>query len=156
MKKIILLTLVVLSTFAVKAQKVELNVGASIFAPITKDINSNARAWGQRVQVAFPKSDILTYTLTLGYQQTKDKFVQIPVIPGVRIKAHKGLHLGFGAGATFFKNDGARFTISPSVGYKIKKWYIEQSIFRTTKMINLPGNDGEHFNNIGFSVFYQL
>ena len=155
MKKLILTLMVVfMSTLAV-AQKLDISVGASVFAPIGKDVNSDARAWGQRVQLSFPKNETVAYTLTLGYQQSKDKFVQMPVLAGVRIKTYKNLHVGVGTGATFLKNENPRFTITPSIGYKHKRWYFEQSIFRTTKFYNLP-LDGEHFNNIGFSVLYQL
>lgn len=158
MKTILLTVLALLTTLLSHGQalkKLEVSVGASFFAPVSKDVAWDNRAWGQRVQFTLPTDSVFSFTLALGYQQDKDRYVQMPVLAGVRIRTYKNLHLGLGAGATFFKEDKARFTLTPSIGYQHKRWYIEQSLFRTTKFYNLP-LDGEHFNNAGFSVFYRL
>ena len=160
MKKVLLTVLTIILAFTVEAQylnlkKLEVNVGASIFAPISKDISSDNRAWGQRVYLVAPRNDKFAYTLTLGYQQDRDRFVQMPALLGFRHKAYKNLYVSVGAGATFFKNENPRFTLTPAIGYQHKRLYIEQSLFRTTKFNKLP-LDADHFNNIGFSLFYKL
>jgi hypothetical protein len=77
MKNILLILLVFVTnlSYGQKFQKLEVNAGVSLFAPITKDLSWSDRAWGQRVQLVKPRNDKFAYVLNLGMQQS-DK--QIP------------------------------------------------------------------------------
>lgn len=154
MKNILLILLVFITnvTFGQKFQKLEVNAGVSLFAPITKDVSWSDRAWGQRVQLVKPRNDKFAYVLNLGMQQS-DKQIQLPVLMNLRHMIYKSIYITYGAGATFFKNDNTRFTLNAGWGVQMKKLIIEQSVFRTT-----AGDDRAipHYNNLGVSVFYRL
>jgi hypothetical protein len=155
MKKILLLLLIVISTVSYGQKKWEVSIGPSLFAPITNTIDWDNKAWGQRVQIAHHSNHKdFYYTLLLGLQQTKNKEVQTPIIPNVKWRATKNIHIGFGTGVVFFSNDGARFTISPSISYVNKRWTLEQSLFRTTNFVS--NLDGTHYNNLGLTLLYRL
>jgi len=157
MKRIMLLLVVVLTTsicFGQKFQKLEVNVGASIFAPITKDVTWEDKAWGQRIQFVKPRNDKFAYLLNFGIQQSNGKFIQLPLLANLRHFVYKQIYVTYGAGPTFLKNDNPRFTINAGWGIQTKKFIIEQSVFRTTMSDHTTVHP--HFNNIGFTVMYRL
>jgi hypothetical protein len=158
MKRIMLLLVVVLATsicFGQKFQKLEVNVGASIFAPITKDVTWDDKAWGQRIQFVKAKNKDLAYILNFGIQQSSGKFIQLPLLANLRHFVYKQIYVTYGAGATFLKNENPRFTMNTGWGIQTKKLIIEQSVFRTTRA-NYTTLDVFHNNNIGLSVMYRL
>lgn len=149
---LILMVLVTTSIFGQKFQKLEVNAGASLFVPITKDLSWSDKSWGQRVQFVKPRHDRFAYVLNLGMQQNK-KEIQLPVLLNARHFLYKSIYITYGAGATFFKNDATRFTLTTGWGVQMKKFIIEQSIFRTTAGVDQPT---PHFNNLGVSLMYRL
>lgn len=155
MKNILLILLVLITnvTFGQKFQKLEINAGLSLFAPITKDVSWDNRAWGQRVQLVKPRNDKFAYVLNLGMQQNKNKEIQLPVLMNLRHFMYKSIYITYGAGATFLKEDNTRFTLSAGWGVQLKKFVIEQSLFRTTAGEDM---DKSHYNNLGVSVLYRL
>lgn len=156
MKKTLVLFLLMVSTLSYGQKKWDVSVGPSLFAPVAKTIDWDRKAWGQRVNVAkVAKHEHFYYVLTLGLQQSKDRELQIPVIPSVRYKMYKNFHIGFGMGTTFSNKDKGRFTLAPSISYNKKRWIIEQSLFRTT-VIDRYTSAGSHQNNVGLSVMYTL
>lgn len=156
MRKLLLLLLIVISSVSYGQKKLDVQVGPSLFAPVTKTIDWDNKAWGQRVQLSYDcNHKYFYYTLMLGLQQSKGNRLQVPVIPSVRYKMWKGLHLGFGMGATFSNDDNARFTLAPSVSYTLKRWTVEQSLFRTTNLVQNT-TDGDHVNNLGLTVYFKL
>lgn len=150
---LILLVFVTTTTFGQKFQKLEINAGVSLFAPITKDVSWDDRAWGQRVQLVKPRNDKFAYVLNLAMQQNKDKEIQLPVLMNLRHFMYKSIYITYGAGATFFKNDNTRFTLTAGWGVQMKRLVIEQSVFRTTAGATRPT---PHYNNLGVTVFYRL
>jgi hypothetical protein len=158
MKKILLLfvaTLVTNFVFGQKFKKLEVNTGISLFAPIAKDVTWDDKAWGQRVQFVKPRNDKFAYILNLGIQQNSDKSIQLPALLNARHFVYQKIYVTYGAGATFFKNEGGRFTLTTGWGIETKKLIIEQSVFRTTRS-NYTTLDVFHNNNIGVSVMYRL
>jgi len=154
MKKFILFLMVFITTvsYGQKFQKLEINGGVSLFAPITKDVSWSDKSWGQRVQFVKPRNDKFAYVLNLGMQQNK-KELQLPVLMNLRHMIYKNIYINYGAGATFFKNDNTRFTLNAGWGVQMKKFVIEQSVFRTTAGEDM---DKSHFNNLGVTVMYRL
>lgn len=134
-----------------KFQQLEINAGVSLFAPISKDIVWDDKAWGQRVQFVKVKNNQLAYVLNLGLQQGKQ--LQIPVLMNLRHFMYKRVYVTYGAGATFLKNEDARFTLTAGWGVQMKRLVIEQSLFRTTAGKDM---DKTHYNNLGVTVFYRL
>lgn len=139
-------------SYGQKFQKLEINGGVSLFAPITKDVSWSDKSWGQRVQFVKPRNDKFAYVLNLGMQQNK-KELQLPVLMNLRHMIYKNIYINYGAGATFFKNDNTRFTLNAGWGVQMKKFVIEQSVFRTTAGEDM---DKSHFNNLGVTVMYRL
>jgi len=139
---------------AQKTKKFEFHTGPSLFAPITKTIDWDNKAWGQRVNVEYKKNKDFSYVLTFGYQQSKENDLQAPVILNVQHRLFKNIHIFGGMGTTFSNMEMGKFTLSTGVSYVQKRWTIQQSIFRVTKMKN--NIDGEHFNNIGVALLYKL
>ena len=156
MKNILLILAVLITTNVFgqkKFQKLDVNGGISLFTPVAKDFFWNEKAWGQRVQFVKERNKNLSYVMNLGIQQNKDKYLQIPALVGLRHFMYKNIYITYGTGATFFKNENTRFTLTAGWGVQTKKLVIEQSIFRTTA--------GEQFqkaheNNVGISVLYRL
>jgi len=123
----------------------DVSVGPTLFAPMTKSVDWNSKAWGETVK--FHKNRMV---VTVGFMQDKNNFVVVPVLIGGRKHLKHGLHLGLDAGVTFFHGQKGQFTYVPSLGYKInKKWCLEQSILRTVK-------DGKTSNRVGFGLLYSL
>jgi hypothetical protein len=155
MKNILLILGVLITTnvFGQKFQKLEVNTGISLFTPVSKDFSWNEKAWGQRVQFVKSKDRNLAYVLNFGIQQNNDKYLQIPTLLGLRHFMYKNIYITYGTGATFFKNENTRFTITAGWGVQMKKFVIEQSVFRTTIGQNIGKS---HENNVGISVLYRL
>lgn len=156
MKNILLILAVFItsSAFAQKTQKLEFSVGASLFAPITKNISFDDKAWGQRVQIVKPTDKQFAFVFNAGVQQDENQFLQIPLLIGSRHILYKNFYITYGTGATFMnKGNNPQFTITGGWGLNFNKFVIEQSIFRTTagEKAVIP-----HTNNIGLSVLYKL
>lgn len=155
MKTTLLFLMVLITTniFGQKFQKLEVNAGVSLFSPIGKDFTWDDKSWGQRVQFVKPRNDKFAYVLNLGIQQNKNKDIQLPVLLSARHFVYKSIYINYGAGATFFKGEDARFTLTTGWGVQMKKLIIEQSVFRTTAGADQPT---PHFNNLGVVVMYRL
>ena len=156
MKNILLILAVLITTNLFgqkKFQKLEVNAGVSLFTPVSKDFSWNEKAWGQKVQFVKPKNRNLAYVLNLGVQQNNEKYLQIPTLVSLRHFMYKNIYITYGTGATFFKNENARFTLTAGWGVQMKKFVIEQSIFRTTAGQNVAKS---HENNVGISLLYRL
>lgn len=151
MKQILFILLVIVTNLSY-GQKLEVNAGVSLFAPITKDLSWNDKSWGQRVQLLKPLNENFAVALNLGMQQNK-KELQLPVLVNLRHIIYKNIFINYGGGTTFFKNDNTRFTLTAGWGVQMKKLVIEQSIFRTTAGEDRPT---PHFNNLGVTVMYRL
>ena len=157
MKRILLLLVATLITgisFGQKFQKLEFNVGASLFSPIAKNLSWDDKAWGQRMQLVKPKNDKFAYVLNFGIQQNKDQFVQIPVLLNARHFVYRKIYVTYGTGVTFFNDEKSRFTLTTGWGVQTKRFVIEQSLFRTTASESYLGKP--HDNNVGISVLYRL
>ena len=155
MKKILFILMVLITnlSYGQKFKKLDVNVGASLFVPITKDLSWEDKSWGQRVQFVKPRNDKFAYVLNLGIQQNSDKEIQLPVLMNLRHSIYKSIYIHYGCGATFFKNDDTRFTLTTGWGVQMKKLVIEQSIFRTTAGTEFVQ---PHYNNLGVTVMYRL
>ncbi len=79
------------TTFAQKGW--DISAGATVFAPIAKNVNWDSKFWGQRV--TFTKKSV---NVTLGYMQNKAGNAQIPVLVGTE----KGLGKVFKVGLRGF------------------------------------------------------
>lgn len=156
MKKILCIAAILIAsnTFAQKFKKLEVNVGASLFVPVTKDLAWENKAWGQRLQLVKPRNEKFAYVANLGIQQNRDNFLQIPALLGLRHHLYKNLYVTYGTGATFFKNEKARFSLTAGWGVQMKKLVIEQSVFRTSMTNQTLVHP--HFNNAGLAVLYRL
>jgi len=157
MKNLLLILAVLITTnvFGQKFQKLEVNVGASLFAPITKNVTWTDKGWGQRVQFAKPRNDKFAYLLNLGLQQNKGGYIQLPVLLGARHIVYKKLYVTYGTGATFFKDENAKFTLTAGWGFITKNIIVEQSVFRATRA-NYTTLNVTHNNNIGITILYRL
>jgi hypothetical protein len=147
MKNLFLLFLAVTFTLTSSAQLKGWNVstGATVFAPIAKNVNWNSKFWGQRV--TFSKKDL---NVTVGYMQNRAGNAQIPVLVGAERSLGKIFKVGFRSGMTFFNDQKGQFTYMPSVRYSLnKKWCVEQSVLRMVK-------DGKHSSQVGFGAFYHF
>jgi len=123
----------------------DVSVGPTLFAPMTKSVDWNSKAWGQTMK--FNKKNMV---VTLGFMQDKNNFVVAPVLVGGRKHLKHNLHVGLDAGVTFFHGQKGQFTYVPSLGYRInKKWCLEQSLLRTVK-------GGKTSNRVGFGLLYNL
>ena len=149
MKKHILLFFVMVCSLVTFAQKNkggwDISVGATVMAPVAKNVDWDSKAWGQSVD--FNKKNM---KVSLGFMQDNAGFVRIPATVGFRKHLSKGLHVGLAGGVTFFNGQKGQFTYVPSIGYGInKKWCLEQSILRTVK-------DGKHSSLVGLGLKYRL
>ena len=152
MKKILMLLVVAVSTVTAFGQNkfpTHVKVGATLYAPLTKDVNWTSKMWGQKVQVGLFENKTTCAHLTLGYMQSRESFVQMPAMLGVRRKIYKNIHAGADAGVSFFKGMPAQSTYNLAVGATFKKWTIEQSVLRTIK-------DGKHSSITGVGLLYSL
>jgi hypothetical protein len=131
------------TTFAQKGW--DISAGATVFAPIAKNVNWDSKFWGQRV--TFTKKSV---NVTLGYMQNKAGNAQIPVLVGTEKGLGKVFKVGLRGGMTFFNGKEGQFTYMPSIRYEVKKkWCVEQSLLRTVK-------DGKHASQVGLAVLYHL
>lgn len=147
MKNLFLLFLVIsysLSSFA-QLKGWDKVVGATLYAPIAKNISWDSRSWGQRVDLT--KKNV---KVSFGYMQNKGGNVQVPLLVGVEKKLGKVLKVGVNSGMTFFNKEKSQFTYVPFIKYEVnKKWCIEQSVLRLVK-------DGKHASQAGLAVMYHL
>lgn len=147
MKNLFLLFLVIsysLSSFA-QFKGWDKAVGATLYAPITKNISWDSKSWGQRVD--FTKKNV---KVSFGYMQNKAGNVQVPILVGVEKKLGKVFKVGVNSGMTFFNRGKGQFTYVPFIKYEVnKKWCIEQSVLRLVK-------DGKHASQAGLAVMYHL
>ena len=131
------------TTFAQKGW--DISTGATVFAPIAKNINWNSKFWGQRVTFTKEK-----FNFTLGFMQNRAGNAQIPVLIGTERKLGKSFQVGLRSDMTFFNGKEGQFTYMPSLRYEVKKrWCLEQSLLRTVK-------DGKHSSQVGLAVLYHL
>lgn len=146
MRNLFLLFLAVTFASATFAQKGwDISAGATVFAPIAKNVNWNSKSWGQRV--TFTKERI---NFTLGFMQNRAGNAQIPVLIGTEKKLGKSFQVGLRSGMTFFNGKEGQFTYMPSLKYEVRKrWCVEQSLLRTVK-------DGKHSSQVGLAVLYHL
>ena len=147
MKNLFLLFLAVVFSLTSSAQFKNWNtrVGATVYAPIDKNINWDSKSWGQRVD--FTKKCV---NVSLGYMQNKAGDIQVPVLFGIEKKLGKVFNFGLRGGMTFFNGKESQFTYMPSVRYEAnKRWCVEQSLLRTVK-------DGKHASQVGLAVLYHL
>jgi len=148
MKKQFLLFFALICTLLVSAQTKtgwDIQVGATVAAPLAKNIGWNSKAFGQRVN--FSKGN---FNAQFGFMQDKAGFVRMPALVGVRKHLKRNLHVGLDGGVTFFNGQKGQLSYAPSIGYRInKKWCLEQSILRTVK-------DGKHSSLATLGVLYHL
>lgn len=80
MKNLFFLTLAIVVSLTSSAQLKGWNasVGATVNAPLAKNLDWNSKFWGQRVD--FTKKNV---NVSLGYMQNKAGNVQIPVLVGI-------------------------------------------------------------------------
>lgn len=152
MKKILMLLAIAVSTVTAFGQNkfpTHLRVGATVYAPLTKNVAWDARSWGQRVEVGLLDDKKGCAHVSLGYMQNKGGFAQMPVMLGVRRNVYKNIRAGVDAGVSFFKDQSAQTTYNLAVGATFKKWTIEQSVLRTIK-------DGKHSSLVGVGLMYNL
>lgn len=152
MKKILMLLAIVVSTMTAFGQNkfpTSVRVGATVYAPLTKNVAWDAKSWGQRVEVGIVENKKFCAHASLGYMQNKAGFAQMPVTLGVRRNVYRNIRAGVDAGVSFFKGQSAQPTYNFAVGAKFKKWTIEQSVLRTIK-------DGKHSSLVGVGLMYNL
>lgn len=152
MKKILMLIAVVVSTVTAFSQTklpTHVKVGATLYAPLTKDVAWGSKSWGQKVEVGLFANNNTCAHLSLGFMQNKSGFVQMPTMLGVRRNIYKKVHVGADAGVSFFKGQPAQSTYNLAIGATFKKWTIEQSVLRTIK-------DGKHSSIVGVGLLYTL
>lgn len=150
MRKVLLMLAVVLSTTIAfgqkKENKTDIQIGGTVFAPLAKNLDWNAKSWGQRVNLSRQSGKHLRTNLSFGFMQNKAGNVQMPLLVGVRRHLVKSIHVGLDGGMTFYNGKKGEFTYNPSVGVRLnKKWYLEQSWLRTKKRTNM-----------GLSLLYGL
>jgi hypothetical protein len=136
---------VVFATTSFAQKGWDISAGATVFAPIAKNVNWNSKSWGQRV--TFSKKNL---NVTIGYMQNKAGDAQIPVLVGAERSLGKIFKVGLRSGMTFYNGKEGQFTYMPSIRYEVKKrWCVEQSVLRTVK-------DGKHSSQVGLAVLYHL
>ena len=99
MKKQFLLFFALIGSLIVGAQTKtgwDIQVGATVAAPMAKNIGWDSKAWGQRVN--FSKKNL---NVQVGFMQDKSGFVRVPALVGVRKHLKKNLHVGLDGGVTF-------------------------------------------------------
>ncbi len=147
MKKLFFLSLAIVLSLTSSAQLKGWNasVGATVNAPIAKNLNWDSKFWGQRVD--FTKKNV---NVSFGYMQNKAGNVQVPVLVGVGKGFGKKFNLGLRAGMTFFNGEKGQLTYVPSISYQVNnKWCVEQSVLRMIK-------DSKHTSQAGLAVRYHL
>lgn len=138
MRKVLLMLAVVLTTTIAfgqkKENKTDIQIGGTVYAPLAKNLDWNAKSWGQRVNFSRQQGKHLRTNLSFGFMQNKAGDVQMPLLVGVRRHLVKSIHIGLDGGMTFYNGKKGEFTYNPSVGVKINnKWCLEQSWLRTGK-----------------------
>lgn len=150
MKKVLLMLAVVLTTTIAfgqkKENKADIQIGGTVYAPLAKNLDWNAKSWGQKINISRERGKHLRTNLSFGFMQNKAGNVQMPLLVGVRRHLVKSIHVGLDGGMTFYNGKKGEFTYNPSVGVRLNKnWCLEQSWLRTGKKTNM-----------GLSLLYGL
>ncbi len=151
MRKIFLILAMIATTTLAFGQKspATLKVGGIVQFPIAKSVDFNLPFYGETVTVTCQSGKVLGYTLSASYLQNKNRFVQVPVLAGVRYQLVKNVFVNAEAGASFYNSGRTQFTYSPSLSVQLGRVCIDQKFLSSIKY-------GRSTSSVGLAVSYRL